>query len=53
MKIYKAVFFVLLMNLLINGLSLMATECEIPKYCKKRDMNILFNQKHKYTYYDR
>ena len=47
MIIYKILFFVLL-NLSKIGLSLIATECEIPKYCEKSNMDIFFNKKHKY-----
>ena len=43
MNTYKILFYVLL-KLSINGL--MATECEIPKYCEKRDMFISFNEWH-------
>lgn len=41
MKIYKIVLFVLL-NLSINGLSLMASNCNmpVPTSCEKRDMNL-------------
>ena len=50
MKIYKIVLFVLL-NLSINGLCLMATECErpIPTSCEKKDMNVYLG-KQPYNY---
>ena len=38
---------VLFLLLSINGLGLMATECEIPKYCEIKDMNIFFADSHK------
>ena len=42
MNIKKILTFVLL-NLSINGLNLMASECEIPKYCEKREQVVFYD----------